>query len=123
MVETIIAGRLTADPTLRTVLVDGVETPVCNFTVAAKYGQKNDKVAFIDCAAWRARAAGCAKYLKKGRIVTIKGIPSAKATQRESDKKIFAHLLLSTDDIEFMDGQGETQKVPNIEATEEVVEA
>ena len=67
-------GRLTKDPIVRKVPVKGVETSVCNFTIAADDGfgeyQKTD---FIHVTAWRNAADAIGKYMTKGREIAVMG--------------------------------------------------
>lgn len=66
----IISGNLARDPELR-YTPDGVA--VTNFAVAVNHPYNRDKVDFFECTAWRKTAEFVAKYLEKGRSVTIKG--------------------------------------------------
>lgn len=70
----IIMGRLTADPELRTT-TSGVS--VTRFTVAVerKYKGQNDerKADFIECVAWRGTADFVSTYFKKGQMIAVQG--------------------------------------------------
>ena len=74
-----IIGNVTKDTNLRTVVYNGVKTPVLNFTVAVNDGYRKDKdgntigVEFFRVAAWRGAATTLAKYLHKGRQIGISG--------------------------------------------------
>lgn len=67
-------GRLTADPTI-TESANGAA--LCHFTVAANTRRKNAAgqplTNFYRCTVWRAIAENCARYLRKGDMVTISG--------------------------------------------------
>lgn len=67
-------GRLTADPTI-TESANGAA--LCHFTVAANTRRKNASgqplTNFYRCTVWRAIAENCARYLRKGDMVTISG--------------------------------------------------
>lgn len=72
----VIAGNLTRDPELR-------QTPngnsVCQFGVAVNRsykdatGQWAERTSFFDVVVWGPQGENCAKYLSKGRQVTIDG--------------------------------------------------
>ncbi len=106
MNKTIIIGNLTHDPELRATQ-DGI--PVCNFTVAvnrrARSGQQNTD--YFRVTAWRALGENCAKYLAKGRKVSVTGPVSARA-YNGNDGQIHATLELTAEDVEFLTPRGNT---------------
>lgn len=72
----VVAGNLTRDPELR-------QTPngtsVCQFGVAVNRsykdssGQWAERTSFFDVVVWGAQGENCARYLSKGRAVTVDG--------------------------------------------------
>lgn len=67
-------GRMTKDPTPRTVVINGVETPVLNFYIAVDDGLgDNKKTDFVKATAWRGAAEAIAKYMTKGREIAVAG--------------------------------------------------
>ncbi len=67
-------GRFTKDPIVRKVPVKGVETSVCNFTIAVDDGfGENQKTDFIHVTAWRNAADAIGKYMTKGREIAVMG--------------------------------------------------
>jgi single-strand DNA-binding protein len=76
LAELTVIGYLGADPEMR-YTPDG--TPVTNFSVAATRkwnnadGSKGEETTWFRCAAWRRTAEVVNEYLKKGRLVYLKG--------------------------------------------------
>ena len=70
----VLAGRLCADPVLRT---SPAGHPVCNFTVACDRDYKSADgeraTDFVDVVAWRSTAEHVAKYFRRGRTAIIVG--------------------------------------------------
>ena len=79
MINATVIGRMTKEPNLRTVNINGVQTPVLNFTLACDDGFKKDDngkkvdTEFIRVTAWRGAAEAIAKYCGKGRSLGVKG--------------------------------------------------
>jgi len=82
MNSVILIGRLTKDPELRFLPVNG--TPVSTFSVAVdkqlskekkqEFEAKGQPTAdFINIVVWGKQAENCANYLAKGRLVAIQG--------------------------------------------------
>lgn len=70
--KTQVIGRLTKDPEVKTLNINGEETQVANFTVACDedFGDGTD---FYDVVAWRQLATTVGNYMKKGRLVYVEG--------------------------------------------------
>jgi single-strand DNA-binding protein len=105
-----IIGNLTKDPELRTTAA-GVS--VCSFTVAVNRRKKVDgqpDADYFSVTAWRERGEVCAKYLSKGRKVSVVGPVSVRTW--ESNGKHGASLEVTADDIEFLSPKGETNIDP-----------
>ena len=92
----IIIGNLTAKPELRTT-TSGKD--VASFTVAVNgYG---DKVDYFRVSAFGKLAENCARYLDKGRKVSVSGSVSVNSyTSRDGSAKASLELLASS--VEFL---------------------
>jgi len=103
-------GRLTKDPIVRKVPVKGVETSVCNFYLAVNDGfGDNRKTDFIHVTAWRGAADNIAKYMTKGRSMTVSGavhLESYKAKNAEGKEETRWTLAVPrATGFEFGDGK------------------
>lgn len=110
MNKAIITGNLVKDPELRTT-ANGI--PVCNFTVAvnrrAKDQNGNQEVDYFDVTAWRQTGELCAKYLSKGRKVTVVGANHSSRYQRQ-DGSYQKTWNIIADEVEFLpSAQGQSQ--------------
>lgn len=122
-------GNLTRDPELRTLPAtdNGAARSVCNFSVAIneKYGDKT-YTSYVNVAAWGKLGETCAKYLAKGRKVSVSGRPSARA-YTGNDGAMKASLDVSAATVEFLSARpaSETTAAPNYDAapTPAVMEA
>ena len=96
MNKTILIGRLTADPELKTT-PSGVN--VCSFTIAVdrrfvKEGEER-KADFINCVAWRQTAEFISKYFSKGRMLGLIGsIQTRDWTDSEGKKRYATEVLV-----------------------------
>lgn len=101
----IVMGRLTQHPELKTTK-SGVS--VCSFTIASdddvKRSDGTRDTDFVDCVAWRGTAELIAKFMKKGRLITVVGRPKVK---RYEDKNGVAHktVELRVDNVYFADSK------------------
>ena len=109
MNKVFLIGNLTRDPELRTTQT-GVS--VCSFTIAVNRRRPSNAEAgqpeadFFRVTAWRQLGEICAKYLAKGRKVSVVGSVSASA-YTGSDGKARASLEVQADDVEFLTPKGE----------------
>lgn len=100
-----IIGNLVKDPELRTTR-DGI--PVCGFTVAVdrRKTQKNKEnntepgVDYFNVTAWRGFGENCAKFLEKGKKVSVVGRISLRTW--ETEIKHGASLEVLAEDVEFL---------------------
>ena len=113
MNKVFLIGNLTRDPELRTTQT-GVT--VCSFTIAvnrrfgnAEAGQP--EADFFRISAWRQLGENCAKYLAKGRKVSVVGTVSASAYVG-NDGQARASLEVQADDVEFLTPRGEAGEMP-----------
>lgn len=108
----IVMGRLTHTPELKTTQ-NGIS--VCSFTIASdddvKRSDGTRDTDFVDCVAWRGTAELIAKFMKKGRLITVVGRPKAK---RYEDKNGVTHktVELKVDDVYFADSRPATDNEP-----------
>ena len=109
MNKLVIIGNLTKDPELRTTATG---LSVCSFTVAVnrKGSQQKDKeqeADYFNVTAWRERGETCAKYLSKGKKVSVVGPVSVRTW--ESNGKHGASLEVTADEVEFLSPRSEGQ--------------
>ncbi|MBQ9196054.1 MAG: single-stranded DNA-binding protein [Clostridia bacterium] len=113
MNKVFIVGNLTRDPELRSTR-DGIS--VCSFTVAVNRRVRNAEAGqpeadFFRVTAWRQLGENCAKYLAKGRKVSVTGSVSASAYTAQ-DGSPRASLEVTADDVEFLTPRGEAGDMP-----------
>ena len=97
-----IIGNLTRDPELRTTTT-GVN--VCTFNVAVNRrktpNSQNPEADFFKVTAWRERGELCAKFLRKGRKVSVIG-PVSVSVYTGNDGETRANLEVTADEVEFL---------------------
>ena len=102
MNKAFLTGNLTKDPELRTTR-DGVS--VCSFTIAVnrrKTAQAGQQEAdYFHITAWRQLGENAAKWLIKGKKVTVIG-PVSCRTYQGNDGKTYARMEVTADDIEYL---------------------
>lgn len=69
MNKVILMGRLTKDPELK---YTANNVAICKFSIAVK-GYKKDQADFFNITTWTKTAEHCAKYLKKGSMLSLVG--------------------------------------------------
>ena len=109
--KAIIAGRLTADPELKTT-PSGLS--VTSFTVAVdrKFG-KEKQTDFINCVAWRSTAEFITKYFSKGNSICVCGsIQTRNYTDKNGNKRTAVDVV--AEEATFCEG-----KKDNVAATQE----
>ena len=83
--EVTLVGRLTRDPELR---YTQTGKAVCNFCVATDITTNDPKITeFINIVAWQKLADVCAQYLKKGKLVFLKGQLRSRQWEDKSGNK------------------------------------
>ena len=119
-----IIGRLTKEPELRTTATG---LSVCSFTVAVNRRKTNGnqpEADYFNVTAWRERGEVCAKYLSKGKKVSVVGPVSVRTW--ESNGKHGASLEVTADEVEFLtprtEGQPAQQRQVDQQTQMEVVE-
>ena len=114
MNKVFLIGNLTRDPELRS-LPSG--DSVCTFTIAVNRRRRSNAEAgqpdadFFRINAWRQLGENCARYLAKGRKVSVVGTVSASA-YIGSDGQARASLDVQADDVEFLTPRGEQGEAP-----------
>ena len=114
MNKVFLIGNLTRDPELRS-LPSG--DSVCSFTIAVNRRRRSNAEAgqpeadFFRISAWRQLGENCAKYLAKGRKVSVVGSVSCR-TYVGNDGKTYANLEVQADDVEFLTPRGEQGEAP-----------
>ncbi len=79
----VLGGRLTKDPELRT--TNGGQS-VCDLSIAVNR-RKADEVDFFDVTFWGKTAETAAKYLSKGRFITLTGHLKQERWETEEGQK------------------------------------
>lgn len=106
---TILSGRLTKDPELKTTQSN---IPVVTFTLAVDKQYKDEngekQADFISCVAWRAQAELLAKYKHKGDMVGITGKLSTRQYDVDGSTKYVTEVVC--DQIEFLESKKEEKK-------------
>lgn len=126
MINCIIAGRMTKNPELRKVTINGVETSVLDFTVAADNGFRRDEQGnkknlpqFFRVTAWRGAAESIAKYGSKGREITVTGaVELLKYTDPNTQKDVYYLGIRRMEQFEFHGGATQSSaSVDNVPPT------
>ena len=103
-----LIGRLTADPTVKTLEGD---VKVANFTLAVEKTYKNKDgerdANFISIVAWRKTAELIEKYLKKGTKVVITGRLQNNNYTNKDGQKVY-DIRIMVEDIEFAESKSES---------------
>lgn len=111
--QAILAGRLTADPELKTTQ-SGIS--VTQFTVAVSRPKRKDDntdtADFISCVAWKERAELVTKYFHKGSAIMVIGQIQTRTWTDNNNQKRYATEVL-VDNIRFVDSKADAaQKSP-----------
>jgi single-strand DNA-binding protein len=103
----IIAGRLTADPELKSTQ-SGIS--VCTFTVAVNRRTKKDeeqKADFFNVTVWREQAEFVTRYFTKGSSIFVTGELQNRTWEKDGQKHYATEILAR--DIRFVDGKNDAQ--------------
>lgn len=102
-------GRLTKDPEVKTIQINGQDTTVANFTVAVDedFGEGTD---FYDVVAWRQLADNVGKFLGKGRLVYVDGRTKVRSYPITKDGVEFTGRAVEVraNKVQFLDKAGDT---------------
>ena len=109
MNKTILIGRLTADPQVKTTQS---QVAFCSFTIAVdrkfKTAGGERQSDFISCIAWRQQAEFLGKYFLKGSRVAIVGNIQTRTYDDATGKKVYVTEVVA-DEIEFVDSKHDLQ--------------
>lgn len=104
---TVLTGRLTADPELKTTQ-SGVS--VTSFSIAVQRRCKSGEEAqtdFINIVAWRQNAEFIAKYFKKGNMIGIEGsIQTRKYTDKNGNNRVVFEVIANN--VQFAESKSAT---------------
>lgn len=122
MNKAFIIGNVTKDPELRTTQ-NGIS--VCTFNVAVNRRQganaEHPEADFFKVTAWRQLGENCAKYLAKGRKVSVIGSVTASA-YTGNDGQPRASLEITADDVEFLSPKGDAKEDTYIRQEREAIQ-
>lgn len=106
MNKTILVGRLTKDPELRTT-PNGAST--CNFSIAVNrpFANKNGEreADFINIIVWNKQAENVSKYCTKGSLVGIDGRIQTRNYEGQDGKKVYVTEVVA-DNVTFLGSKG-----------------
>lgn len=106
--RTIVQGRLTATPEIRTTQSGH---KVTSFTVAwnEKYGDKETTL-FLNCTAWKGKAEFVCKYFGKGQQIIVEGkLQTNRFTDNEGNDR--SVIDLSVDGVSFCGSRSDNSPV------------
>lgn len=109
-----LAGRLTADPTIR---ISG-DLKVAGYTLAVDRDSKDGGADFIRCVTFRKSAEFAEKYLKKGMKIIVEGRIQTGSYQKEDGTKIYTTDVI-VNRHEFCEKKGESAEKPAENASDE----
>lgn len=108
--QAILAGRLTADPELKTTQ-SGIS--VTQFTIAVNRPKRKDDNTdtsdFISCVAWKERAELVTKYFRKGSAIMVIGQIQTRTWTDNNNQKRYATEVL-VDNIRFVDSKADAEQ-------------
>lgn len=107
--QTILAGRLTANPELR---YTPSGSPVAEFTIAVNHKKPgNDEVLFIACVTFGKQAESVSRYLAKGSSVLVSGFLRQESWTTKAGERRTA-IKLVTDTVSFLEKPQKAEKAP-----------
>lgn len=107
-------GRLTKDPEVKTITINGEPVTVANFTVAVDEDGRSEDTDFYDVVAWRKLAENVGKYLTKGRLVFVEGRPKKRSYDRDvngTPVKIYV-TEIRANTVQFLDRGPDQSQAP-----------
>ncbi|MEW6287781.1 MAG: single-stranded DNA-binding protein [Chloroflexota bacterium] len=115
MLEMQFIGNLGKDPEAR-YTPDGVL--VVNFSVAVT--PRKDETVWVEVTAWRELGERCHQYLKKGRQVFVRGVPTVEAFKRKTGEP-GAALKVTAQMVQFLGGKnGDAAGQPTEQAEDDI---
>lgn len=115
MNKSILIGRITKDPELRT-------TPnnrsVCQFTIAVNRTYTNEEgkreADFINCVVWDKQAENLAMYQKKGNQIAVDGRIQTRNYDDKDGKRVYVTEVL-VNNISYLDTKKDDSNFNNLE--------
>jgi single-strand DNA-binding protein len=106
MNKTIIIGRLTRDPEMRTT-TSGTNSTTFTVAVSRNYTGANGEreTDFLNCVAWRKQAENIAKYCTKGSQVAVEGRIQTRSYDAQDGTKRYVTEIIA-DNVTFLGGRG-----------------
>lgn len=104
---TALAGRLTADPEIRTIASGENTVKVASFSIAInrpKQEGKAEEADFLRVVAWRKKAELLEKYFHKGSAIFVIGEVRSRSWDGDDGKKRYATEILARE-IKFVDSK------------------
>ena len=103
--KTILGGRLTADPELKTT-PNGVSVTSFSIAVTRKGTKDDPKTDFINCVAWRGTAEFIQKYFSKGSSICVVGNLQTRTWEDGNGNKRYATEVI-VEEASFVDSKGD----------------
>ena len=111
--RTVLVGRLTRDPELRTT---GNGTSVAQFTLAVNRqftnAQGEREADFVNCVIWRKGAEALAQYTHKGSLIGVDGRIQTRTYEDKDGKTVFVTEVVA-DSFSFMESKKDNQSSTN----------
>ena len=106
MNKSIIIGRLTRDPEMRTT-TSGTNSTTFTVAVSRNYTGANGEreTDFLNCVAWRKQAENIAKYCTKGSQVAVEGRIQTRSYDAQDGTKRYVTEIIA-DNVTFLGGRG-----------------
>lgn len=115
MNRTILVGRLTADPELRTT-PNGIATTRITVAVNRMPNANGERIAdFINVVVWRRQAENVAKFCTKGSLVGVEGRIQSRSYDAQDGTRRYVTEVIA-DNVTFLgsrNSSGNSQYVPN----------
>ena len=116
MNKALLVGNLTRDPE-HSVTPNGIS--VCRFTVAVQRKFANSdgerEADFINCVAWRNLADNVAKYVKKGKKVSVVGSIQTRSYEAQDGSKRYITEVVC-EDVEFISPRDSEDGEPSVKS-------
>ncbi len=106
-----ITGKISQDPVLETVHVDGAPRSVCRLNVGYTINRGRNDRNFIEVTAWGDAAENHARYLTKGSLVRIDGELDHQTWQTSDGANRSKHSIVNPD-IEYLSPRTNTDPAP-----------
>ena len=107
MNRTILVGRITADPELRTT-PNGIATTTFTVAVNRIPNANGEQIAdFIRCVVWRRQAENVAKYCTKGSLVALEGRIQSRSYDAQDGTRRYVTEVVA-DNVRFLSSRNAT---------------